>query len=132
MERLKKIERLVSLQAKIHRLQEWRLGQIDRQQAELVDSRLKLIQTLNDPGPLHGLFVDAMARRLALLAREGDRLTRAREVQHRRLQEEGLRLKRFERATGRMQRKALEEARKRGFVLMLDALARADDDASLP
>jgi hypothetical protein len=131
MDRLRKIERMLSLQAKIHRLAEWQLADLDRQETELAESRTRLLDTLNADVPLHGLFVEAMARRLALLARETDRLARAREVQQRRLQEEALRLKRFERSSDRIHRQDLEAARKRGFAVLLDALANIDD-ASLP
>lgn len=131
MDRLAKIERILALQGKIHRLAEWRLGETDRKQSELSQDRTRLIAALNDDGPLYGLFVDAMARRLAALARESDRLGRVRDVQQRRLQEEGLRLKRFEHTTGRLQRDAVEAERKREFAALLDTLARLDD-ASLP
>jgi hypothetical protein len=129
-ERLKKIERILAIQTKIHRLAEWRLGALDRKQAEISVSKAELVASLNEP-PLQGLFVEAMARRLTLLAREADRVARAREVQERRLREEGLRLKRFERATGRADRAYREALRKRGFQSILDALAKPDD-ASLP
>jgi hypothetical protein len=130
-DRLRKIERLLSIQGKIHRLQEWRLAALDRQRTDLAEDKAKLVAALNNDGSLQGLFVDAMARRLALLAREGDRLARARDAQHRRLMEEGLRLKRFERATGRAHSLSRELGRRRGFQAILDALATADD-ASLP
>jgi hypothetical protein len=132
MDRRKKIERILALQGTIHRLAEWQLAALDRKQTELVADRGALFEALNaDVPPLHGLFVEAMARRLTALAREEDRLGRAREAQQRRLVEEGLRLKRFERVNGRAQRDAAAAARKRGFEALLDALA-STDDASLP
>ena len=130
-DRLGKIERLLAIQGKIHRLAEWRLAALDRKQAELIADKTALVASLNEAEPLHGLFVEAMARRLTLLAREGNRLARAREAQQRRLLEEGLRLKRFERATGRAQAIGREFARRKGFQAMLDALASVED-ASLP
>ncbi len=130
-DRTKKIERLLTIQGKIHRLAEWRLASLDRKRDELAEDRAELVAALNEDRSLQGLFVDAMARRLTILARENDRLARAREAQHRRLLEEGLRLKRFERATGKAHRNRQELERKRGFQAILDALSTADD-ASLP
>ena len=132
MDRPRKIQRILALQETVHRLAEWRLAALDRKQGELATSRTELFAALNaDVPPLHGLFVEAMAKRLTALARESDRLAQLREAQQRRLVEEGLRLKRFERVSGRVQRDSLEAARKRGFQALLDALASIDD-ASLP
>jgi hypothetical protein len=131
MDRAKKIERLLALQTRIHRLAEWRLVEIDRKQASVAESRERLFDTLNGDQPLHGLFADAMARRIAALARESDRLQRAREAQERRLREEGLKLKRFERAGEKINRKSRDEAAKKSFAALLDVLANVDD-ASLP
>ena len=125
--RLGKIERLLSLQTKIHRLAEWQLADLDRQRTELTASEQRLFDTLNSDAPLHGLFVEAMARRLAQLARDGDRLQRARETQQRRLQDEGLRLKRFERSSERLRRQDLADERKKHFATLLEALAGSDD-----
>ena len=131
MDRAQKIQRLLTLQAKLHQLAEWRLASVDRARHELAENEARLFETLNGEAPLHGLFVEAMARRLATLAREGDRLTRLREIQQRRLQEEGLKLKRFERMTRRAERQSRAEAEKRDFAALLDVLA-ATEDASLP
>jgi hypothetical protein len=130
-DRLRKIERLLVIQGKIHRLAEWRLAALDRKRDEVAADRAGLVAALNEDRSLQGLFVDAMARRLTILARETDRLARAREAQHRRLTEEGLRLKRFERATGKAHRHSQELGRRRGFQAILDALSTTDD-ASLP
>ncbi|CAN5346605.1 hypothetical protein BH10PSE9_BH10PSE9_07730 [soil metagenome] len=130
-QRVKKLERMLALQEKVHRLQEWRLQELDHRQAENAESRARLFDTLNRDHPLHSLFVDAMARRLNVLARENDRLSAAREQQSRRLLDEGLRMKRIERMSGRIRREHVEQLRKRGFSDLLDSLAKLRD-ASLP
>lgn len=131
MDRAKKIGRLLVLQSKLHKLAEWRLVEIDRKQASVAENRERVFDALNSDQPLHGLFADAMARRINALAREADRLLRAREAQERRLREEGLKLKQFERVGDRANRKSRDEAAKREFAALLDVLA-SSDDASLP
>lgn len=129
--RVKKIERILALQAKVHRLHEWRLAELDHRKAEIAESRDTLFDALNRDHPLHSLFVDAMARRLNALARENDKLSVARDLQSRRLLDEGLRMKRIERMSGRIRREHLEQLRKRGFGDLLDGLSKLKN-ASLP
>jgi hypothetical protein len=129
--RLRKIERLLALQEQLHRLAEWKLAALDRKQAELASDQASLIGALNRDDPLHGVFIEAMARRLNALAREADRVNRARAAASRRLAEEGLTLKRAERMTVRARRQYEEILGKRGFADLIDRLAKPDD-ASLP
>jgi len=129
--RLKKIERVLSVQEKLHRLAEWQLAAVDREKAEVAGSQAALLDAFNRDGALHGLFVEAMAKRLTALAREADRLDRARATQSRRLLEEGLKLKRVERMTERVRRAHLTHLTRRGFDDLLEALMKPDD-ASFP
>ena len=129
--RLKKIERVLAVQEKLHRLAEWRLAALDREKAEVAGSQAALLGAFNRDEALHGLFVEAMARRLTALAREAERINRARDAQSRRLAEEGLRLKRVERMTERVRRAHLRQLTRRGFDDLLEALLKPDD-ASFP
>jgi hypothetical protein len=129
--RLRKIERLLALQEQLHRLAEWKLAALDRKKAELASDQASLVGALNRDDPLHGVFIEAMARRLNALAREADRVNRARAAASRRLAEEGLTLKRAERMTVRVRRQYEEILGKRGFADLIDRLAKPDD-ASLP
>jgi hypothetical protein len=125
--RLKKMERLVKVQEKLHQAAEWKLAELAREQAELTASRRSLVEALNEDDAFHGLFVDAMARRLRLLSRESDRVREAETRQSAVVREEAMRLKRSERLSdklGREQRRALE---KRDFQELLEALARKGD-----
>ena len=72
-----------------------------------------------------------MARRLAALARESDKVSEARAVMAERLTEAGLKLKRTERMTGRLRRESEAALGKRGFADLLDLLA-GPDKASFP
>ncbi len=129
--RLKKIERVLAVQAQLHRLAEWKLAALDHKKAELASDEASLVGALNRDDPLHGLFVEAMARRLNALARETDRVNLARAAASRRLAEEGMALKRVERMTARVRRQYEQILGKRGFAELLDRLA-SSDNASLP
>jgi hypothetical protein len=129
--RLRKIERVLAVQQQLHRLAEWRLAGLDRERRELAASEVQLVAALNQDEKLQGVFVEAMARRLAAIARDGERVNRAREVQGRRLFEEGRKLKMVERMNDRVRREYQKAFARQGFGELLETLARPDD-ASLP
>jgi hypothetical protein len=129
--RLKKMGRILKVRERLHQLEELRLANLDREHEELKHGQEVLVAALNQDEPLHGLFVEAMARRLNALARETDRVNRALDVQTRRLFEEGLSLKRTERMTDKVRREYLKDAWKRGFEDLLETPA-GRDDASFP
>ena len=130
-DRLKKIERILSVQEKLHKLAEAKLATLDRERQELRDNEASLVDALNRDDPLHGIFVEAMARRLSALAREAEKINRAREAQSRLLTEAGLQLRRTERMTDRVRREFVKQLGKRTFADFLETLTKADD-ASLP
>jgi hypothetical protein len=129
--RLKKIERILAVQERLHEIAEWRLARTTQEQSELKAREVALVSALNEDDALQGLFVDAMAKRLKKLAIEAERLEQRRAEEARILFEEGLRLKRTERMTGRLRREYREGVGKRGFADLIDTLVR-NGDASLP
>ena len=129
--RLKKIERVLAVQEQLHRLAQWKMAALEREKTANADGQVDLISALNADNQLHGLFVEAMTRRLAALAREAERLERARGVMEKELSEEGLKLKRTEKMTDRVRREHQLGRDKRLFQDLLETLAKARD-ASLP
>jgi uncharacterized coiled-coil protein SlyX len=129
-DRLRKARRIMAVQAQLHRLAEWRLAALVREEGELDASQQQLIGTLNEDAALHGLFVDAMARRLRALARETDRVKAAQEEQSRRLLEEAMRLKRAERMADRIGKEERRAGEKRDLQRLLEGIVKGD--ASLP
>ena len=129
--RLKKVERVLAVQEQLHRLAQWRMAALDREKADNADGQVDLLSALNDDNQLHGLFIDAMTRRLTALARDAERLERARRVMEQKLSEEGLKLKRTEKMTDRVRRDYVHGRDKRLFQDLLETLAKARD-ASLP
>lgn len=129
--RLKKVERVLAVQEHLHRLAQWKMAALEHEKAELAEGQAGLLSALNDDNQLHGLFVEAMTRRLTALAREAERLERARRVMEEQLSDEALKLKRTERMTDRVRREHALGRDKRLFQDLLETLARTRD-ASLP
>lgn len=79
--RERKIKRILALQEQLHKLSQWRLGELQRQEDTLQDKQRDLIGALNEDGRLQGLFVGAMAKRLSSLADEEMRVAGLKRVQ---------------------------------------------------
>ena len=129
--RLKKVARVVRVQKRLHQLAELRVAELDAAKRDLESGQASLLEALNRDASLQGLFIEAMARRLGVLARETERVGQALNVETSRLFDEALRLKRAERLSGRVRQAYLAEAWKSGFEHLLARLA-ASEDASLP
>jgi len=125
--RLKKVRRIVEVQAELHRLAEWRLAHLGRQEDELREQQEELVRSLNADSALHGLFVANMARSLRRLAAETERVAGAREAQRRRVHDEAMRLKRTERVEKRLVRSEREAEEKRDLQAFLEGLANKSD-----
>ena len=130
-DRLRKMKRIQDVQTRLHQLAEQRLVRLQREQAELNQAQVDIVESLNADDAFHGLFVDAMAGRLNRLSVESEKINRAAILQEKRVREEALRLKRAERLAGRLDRVARRNLEKRGFRDLLDGIG-ADTDASLP
>lgn len=125
--RLRKVRRIVEVQEELHRLAEWRLAHLGRQEDELREQQEELVRSLNGDSALHGLFVANMARSLRRLAAETERVVGAREAQRRRVHDEAMRLKRTERVEKRLERSEREAEEKRDLQAFLEGLANKSD-----
>lgn len=130
-ERLRKIRRIQRVQEDLHRLAEWRLAVLAREERALAERQEALIASLNEDDVLHGLFVEAMARRLKSLAGEAERLRAAQEAQTERVLDEARRLKRAERMGDRAAADHRRGAEKRDLQALIEAMAsRPEPDRS--
>lgn len=124
--RLEKMRRLMDVQERLCRMAEARLVEIERQQAELSRAQTDILASLNEGEPLHGLFVETMARHLHRLAGHAGELEAARQTQAQQVLNEAMKLKRVERHAAKVARSSREEEDKRSLAEILDALqARA-------
>ena len=124
--RLKKMARIIAVQERLHQLAELKVAALDREKTELESGEESLIQALNHDDGLQGLFIEAMARRLAVLARDRERVGRALETETGRMFAEALRLKQMERMSEKVRQDYLRELWKRGFEDLLDTLPVGD------
>ncbi|MFA6031950.1 MAG: hypothetical protein WC889_03505 [Myxococcota bacterium] len=62
--RLKSLERMLAIQARMRSLAEWRQQVIQRQATEARDESRALVAALNGDGLVNGLFTDVTAKRL--------------------------------------------------------------------
>lgn len=95
--RLAKISRIVAVQKQIHRLAEWQLADLQRQEAELQERARLLIESLNGDTPLHGLFVESTAKQLRRVGVASGAVAEAREAQTERVVGERRKLRHVER-----------------------------------
>ena len=116
-----KIHRILDVQQQLHRIEEWRLADLDRTLLALAASEQELIRALNEDDALQGLFIDATARRLASIAEQAARVGEEKTAQEQRLLEHAARKLCAERLAQAVDREVAQAADKR---TLLDAIER--------
>ena len=102
--RAEKSRRILSAQQQLHRIEQWKMAELQRRLAELEATQIELISALNDTHALHGLFIDATARRLSSIAEEAERVARDTKMQSLKVNEHATRVRVCERlATAQQQ-----------------------------
>jgi hypothetical protein len=92
----RKAERLVAAMKKLHRMDELKKIELQRQLGELKRSQEDIITGLNSEDALHGMFMDTSTRFLRSLAREAQRVSQAHQHQSTKLLERAGKLRRAE------------------------------------
>lgn len=116
-----KIHRILDVQQQLHRIEEWRLADLDRALLALAATEQELIRALNEDDALQGLFIDATARRLASIAEQAARVGEEKTAQEQRLLEHAARKVCAERLVQAVDREVAQAADKRA---LLDAIER--------
>jgi hypothetical protein len=96
-DRAAKARRILAAQQQLHRIEQWKLAELQRALADLTSAQLEMIGALNDTNALHGLFIDTTARRLGTLAEEAERVNRKTTDQSLRTTEHAVRVRASER-----------------------------------
>ncbi len=104
-DRAAKARRILTARQQQHRIEQWKLAELQRELADLTSAQLEIISALNDNDALHGLFIDATARRLGTLAEAAERVTRKATDQSVRTTEHAVRV----RASERLERAVAQE-----------------------
>lgn len=129
-DRLAKLRRIAAVQHKLHRIEEFRLAELQRRSAELRADEAALVGTFNDDDTFAGLFVDAMASQLKRIAQEAGRVAVSQARQGDVVRDAALRLKRTERQADRMSREERRAEERQLLRDLIDALGASRDDAS--
>ena len=91
--RAEKAARILAAEEQLHRIEQWRMADLERRLAKLETMQIELICALNDTNALHGLFIDTTARRLSSAAEEAELVGREKAAQALRLKEHAARVK---------------------------------------
>jgi hypothetical protein len=108
-DKAEKSRRVLEALQQLHRIEQWKMADLERRLADLEQMQLELIEALNDSNALHGLFIDATARRLSSTAEEAERVAREKAAQALKLKEHATRMKITERLTLAREREAVRE-----------------------
>jgi hypothetical protein len=130
-QRLKKIDRLIKVQQHLHRNEELKLADLQRQEVELKFAQEELLQTMSDSNTLHGLFVDLLSKRLKALSIEESRTKGAIVEQKALTVEKALQVKRTEKVFSRLKQDSRRAEEKKDLNAVLETIAQKDS-ASLP
>jgi hypothetical protein len=128
--RAQRTRRVLALQEQLHRVEHWKLLDLQRRVAELDTQRRELIAALNDSDALQGLFLDATARRLMSIAREADEVGREERLQIARVGEHAVRVACAERLSEAVAGQAARAEEKQALREVIDRLVGAATPAS--
>ena len=120
--RLDSVERVLSVQRQLRQLAEAKLAEFERREAKLDASRQELVNALNGDTTLHGLFIDAMARRVRSISSEIADLERAKQAQTKRVLEQTGRLKRAERVASTVEQEYRTHVERRDLADLIDGM----------
>ena len=130
-DRTVKVRRVLRVQERMTELEEWKLAQFERRLADGETLRGALSSALSTDHPLHGLFIDVIARRLRSLAEEMARVQGEKVRQSAKVRAETAKLRVAERLLARAAADAANQQAKKELLDLIDDLAGARR-ASLP
>lgn len=129
--RLNTLQRIVEVKEHQRRAAEWRLARLVREEQRVLEDQRSVIAALNADQPLHGLFVETMARHLRVASEKLEALRRSIAMRTAELQTQTGQLKQAE----RMLRDAVREHDRTAEWKELSEIIEAKlarDAASLP
>lgn len=125
------LARIVEVKEHQRRAAEWRLARLRQEELAVQEDQRSVIAALNADQPLHGLFVETMARHLRAASEKLDALRRAIDLQAAELEDQTSQLKQAERLSRDSTRQHDRAVERKELSEMIDA-ALARGDASLP
>jgi hypothetical protein len=129
--RLENLRRLVALKERQRQATEGKLARLDAEERAAAAEEAEIIAALNDTQPLHGLFVDVMARHLRVVAERRIAIRQAKAEETARLQNETRQLRHSEKVHDELARRHDRMMEEKALAELIDAAA-SRDAASLP
>jgi hypothetical protein len=127
MDRARRMRRIFEVQTQLHRLEEVRLAEIERQARDLEEARIEVAHSLGSDSELHGLFVDVMARRLVKLGKEGSALDAAMLQQRAVVLERGSKAKMAEKLAEGLEKQLSQEQQKKLLAEIIERYRGASE-----
>jgi len=122
--------RILALQEQLHRIERWKLLDLQRRAADLEAQRQDLIAALNDDDALQGLFIDARARRLTSIARQAEDAERQQQVQAACVEEQATRVACADRLSSKASAEEQRARDRRALLEIIEALVGPPTQAS--
>jgi hypothetical protein len=129
--RLQNLTRIVEVKEHQRRAAEWRLARLRQQELALVEDQRSVIGALNADQPLHGLFVETMARHLRVSSEKLEVIRRSITLRAAEVEAQSIQLKQAERLLRDAAREHDRAAEWKELQRVIDA-TMTRGDASLP
>ena len=129
--RLQTLARIVEVKEHQRRAAEWRLARLRKEELNVLEDQRSVIAALNADQPLHGLFVETMARHLRAASEKLDVVRKSIELRAAELETQTGQLKQAERLLRDAARQHNRSAEWKELADVIDASV-ARGDASLP
>lgn len=127
---VERARRMLALQQQLHRIERWKLLELQGRLAELDTQRQELIAALNHDDALRGLFLDVTARRLTSIAREADDIGQKEQLQTERVGEQATRVVCAERLHDTVEEEARRASERQALLDVIDRLVGSTTQAS--
>jgi hypothetical protein len=118
-DRAAKSKRVLAAQQQLHRVEQWKLADLQGRLADLNAAQIDTISALNG-SELHGLFIEATARRLRSLAEEAQRVMLDKDKQSIKTSEHAGRVRAAERLAHALQIELDREIERKELMEIID------------
>lgn len=120
--RLRAVQRILSVQAQLHRLAQWKLGELERREDALQERHESLLRFVDEDGAYAALFGNTLMRRLRSISEEKAQVSTAKQEQSDKTLEELRRVGRMKRMGDELEDEARQERERQELREILELL----------
>jgi hypothetical protein len=120
--RLRAVQRILSVQAQLHRLAQWKLAGLERREDALQERHESLLRFVDEDGAYAALFGDALMRRLRSISEEKAQVSTAKHEQAEKTLEELRRVGQMQRMGDELEDEARQERERQELRDILELL----------